>query len=119
MQTRNNIPPKDKDKDPKKDSTIPSDREPNQKPEEFPQEQVLNEEEQQNPVNPTDTEGDSRGAFLDLHRHYGPGDDEEDDDDDEDTDEDAGTSDPGTEIDIPYPESDDEANDTRKKIPSF
>jgi len=79
------------------------------------QEQVLNEEDQQISVNPTDMEGDSRSAFLDLQRTAGPGDD--DDDDDDDTDEDAGVSDPGTEIDIPFPDSDDD--DTNKKIPSI
>jgi len=80
------------------------------------QEQVLNEEDQQISVNPTDAEGDSRSAFLDLQRTAGPGDDDDDDDDD-DTDEDAGVSDPGTEIDIPFPDSDDD--DTSKKIPSI
>jgi len=78
-------------------------------------EQVLNEEDQQRSVNPTDTEGDARGAFLDLHGEYGPGDDDDEDDDDED----AGVSDPGTEIDIPFPDTDDDADDTTKKIPSF
>jgi hypothetical protein len=80
------------------------------------QEQVLNEEDQQNSVNPTDVEGDARGVFLDLHKNTGPGDDDDDDDDD---DEDAGVSDPGTEIDIPFPDSDDDADDTKRKIPSF
>lgn len=118
MQHHNNTPPKEKGKDPKKDLGINPERDQNQEPDEYPHEQVLNEEEQQNPVNPTDTEGDSRGAFLDLHGQSGPG-DEDDEEDDEDTDEDAGTLDPGTEIDIPYPDSEDEASDTRKKIPSF
>jgi len=80
------------------------------------QEQVLNEEDQQNSVNPTDVEGDARGVFLDLHKNTGPGDDDDDDDED---DEDAGVSDPGTEIDIPFPDSDDDADDTKRKIPSF
>jgi len=77
-------------------------------------EQVLNEEDQQNLVNPTDDEGDARGVFLDLHKNAGPGDDDDDDDED---DEDAGVSDPGTEIDIPFPDTDED--DTEKKIPSF
>ena len=80
------------------------------------QEQVLNEEDQQTPVNPTDTEGDARGVFLDLHKSAGPGDDDDDDDED---DEDAGVTDPGTEIDIPFPDSDEDADDTKRKIPSF
>ena len=79
------------------------------------QDQVLNEEDQQTPVNPTDAEGDARGVFLDLHKGTGPGDDDDDDDEDED----AGVSDPGTEIDIPFPDSDEDADDTKKKIPSF
>lgn len=78
-------------------------------------EQVLNEEDQQNSVNPTDTEGDARGVFLDLHQNAGPGDDDDEDDDDED----AGVSDPGTEIDIPFPDSDGDADDTTRKLPSM
>ena len=80
------------------------------------QEQVLNEEDQQISVNPTDVEGDSRNAFLDSQKASGPGDDDDDDDDD---DEDAGVTDPGIEIDIPFPDSDDDDDDTTKKIPSI
>jgi hypothetical protein len=82
---------------------------------EYAEEQVLNEEDQQNLVNPTGAEGDARGVFLDLQKNAGPGDDDDDDDDDED----AGVTDPGTEIDIPFPDSDEDADDTKRKIPSL
>lgn len=75
--------------------------------------QLVNEQEQDRIVNPQEEAfgEDGANAFLDQ---AGPGDDDDDDDDEE-----IQTPDEDNEIDIPFLPEGDDAEDTKRKLPTM